>query len=284
MGTEKRERQKAQRAARIEAERAAEARAARIRTIRNMVLAGVAIVAVIFLMSMLSSCASSSTDNVSTGATGPTGSTGSTGTAASPAGGDATGCPPKDGASTPKLDFTKAPPTCTNASKSYTAVITTTEGTVTVALDTTKTPKTVNNFVFLARWGYFDDTNLFRTEAGTGIIQGGSPHTNDNSDPGPGYTIKDEGVPFPSSAYSAGALAMANSGPNSAAGQFFLLANDGGRYLGDAAQVGPGAGSYAVFGKVTKGLDVLVKISKLDDGNQVPSKDVKIKTVKITES
>lgn len=275
MGTEKRERQKAQRAARIEAERAAEARAARIRTIRNMVLAGVAIVAVIFLMSMLSSCSSSSSDGATTASTGAT---------ASSTTGDAKGCPPKDGATTPKLDFTKAPPTCTSASKTYAAVITTTEGSVTVALDTTKTPKTVNNFVFLARWGYFDDTNLFRTEAATGIIQGGSPHTNDNSDPGPGYTIKDEGVPFPSSAYSAGALAMANSGPNSAAGQFFLLANDGGRYLGDAAQVGSGAGSYAVFGKVTKGLDVLVKISKLDDGSSAPTKDVKIQTVKITES
>ena len=59
-------------------------------------------------------------------------------------------------------------------------------------LTASETPLTVNNFVTLARWGYYDDTLLFRTDPSIDIIQGGSPHTNDNRDPGPGYTIPDE--------------------------------------------------------------------------------------------
>ena len=268
MGTEKRERQKAQRAARIEAERAAEARARRIKTARNLVLAGIGVVVLILVMSALSGC-SSDQDAKSKPTTGTD---------------DAKGCPPEGGADTPKTTFKAAPPMCIDPSKHYTAIVTTTEGTVTVKLDTTKTPRTTNNFVFLARWGYFDDTKLFRTEAQSGIIQGGSPHTQSNADAGPGYTIKDEGIPFKMKDYGPGTLAMANTGqPNSGGAQFFFLANQNGKYLGDPAQ-GPTAGTYAVFGKTSKGLDVLTKISKLDDGNTVPTKDVRIETVKITES
>lgn len=278
MGTDKRERQKANKAAKQEAERKAEARGRRIRTIRNAVLAGLAIVVVMVLISVLSGCASEPGEEADEGAA----TTEVAGDAAGPVG-DGT-CPPAEGAER-TIDFTSSFAECIDPDKSYTATIETTEGTVTVALDTERTPETTNNFVALARYGYYDGTDLFRTEAGTGIIQGGSPHTQDNSDPGPGYTIDDEGLPFSSDDYGPGTLAMARtSAPNSASGQFFLLANDGGRYLGDPAQLGEAAGTYAVFGQVTEGLDVLEAIANLDDGTGRPSQPVQITSVTIAES
>ena len=71
---------------------------------------------------------------------------------------------------------------------------------------------------------------------------------------------------------------------NSASAQFFLLANEGARYLGDEAQLGPSAGSYVVFGQTTEGLDVLETIAGLDDGTGAPSRQVTIEKVTITES
>ena len=84
-------------------------------------------------------------------------------------------------------------------------------GQVEVALDTKRTPKTTNAFVALSRWKYYDGTKLFRTEKDTGIIQGGSPHTQSNTDPGPGFPIPDEGGKFTSADYGPGTLAMART-------------------------------------------------------------------------
>ena len=58
-----------------------------------------------------------------------------------------------------------------------------------VQLDAADRPGTVNNFVQLAGWGYYNGSELFRTDPSIGIIQGGAPHTNSASDPGPGFTI-----------------------------------------------------------------------------------------------
>jgi cyclophilin family peptidyl-prolyl cis-trans isomerase len=192
-------------------------------------------------------------------------------------------CAPAEGVKEPVLTFDDAPKQCIDPAKTYTATVTTSEGTVVLELDTQRTPITSNSFVNLARSGYFDGTKLFRTEAQTGIIQGGSPHTQDNSDPGPGYSIPDEGMPFSSDDYAAGTIAMANAGPGTAGGQFFFLANDGGSYLGDQSAIGESAGTYAVFGKVTEGLDVLQKIAALDDGSGAPSQPVTIESVTIAE-
>lgn len=264
MGTEKRERQKAQRAAKLEAERAAQKRQQMIKTIRNVVIFALVIVVVAIA---LSSCSKSDGGDAQAKVT------------------DGKGCPTEAAQARNKLDFTKAPPLCLDKGKTYTAVVRTTEGTVKVRLDTTKTPKTANNFVVLSRWGYYDDTALFRTEAATGIIQGGSPHTNTNTDTGPGYTIPDEGKPWPSSAYGPGTLAMANTGqPNSGGAQFFFLAGTGGEYLGDPAKVGSTAGSYTVFGKTVEGQKVLEKIAQLDNGSGSPKKDVRIESIRIVES
>ncbi len=282
MGTEKRDRQKANKAARQAEEAAAEARQRRIRFIRNAVILTIVIIVVGFA---LAGCGSSS------GSEGAS-SDGETATSASDSGDDAaavsygTGaCAPAAGTDQPVIDFDAAPKRCIDPAKTYTATVVTSEGTVVVELDTERTPVTTNNFVNLARSGYYDGTSLFRTEATSGIIQGGSPHTQDARDPGPGYTIPDEGLPFTSDDYGPGTLAMArSSAPNSAGGQFFFLANEGGRYLGDPSQ--QGAGTYVVFGKVKEGLDVLETIAGLEDGSgsATPSKPVSITSITIAES
>ena len=287
MGTEKRERQKANREAKLAAQAAEEAKQKRIRFIRNVVILVAAIIVTGFLLSALSGCSSSDSEGVGTDGGSTTAAPGDGGTASETADGLAFGtgeCPPADGVDEPVIDFDDAPQRCIDPDKAYVAEIETSLGRVTVELDTDRTPLTTNNFVALSRFGYYDGTTLFRTEARTGIIQGGSPHTQDNTDPGPGYTIPDESLPFSSAAYAPGALAMARTAaPDSAGAQFFLLANEGGAYLGDQAQLGESAGSYVVFGRTTAGLDVLEKIAALDDGSGAPSTPVSITGVTITE-
>lgn len=298
MGTEKRDRQKANRDAKRAAQEAAEARQRRNRLIRNALILA-AVVLLVGLVVSLTSCTKDDASNDSAfqsvdagdttaGAQDQTSTTATTATtAAAPAAYGTGECPPAAGVSKPVIDFDAAPKQCIDPAKTYTATVVTTEGTVTLALDTDKTPITTNNFVVLARYGFYDGTDLFRTEAATGIIQGGSPHTQSNADEGPGYTIPDEALPFTADDYGPGTLAMARtSEANSGGGQFFLLANEGGRYLGDSAQLGPDAGTYVVFGHTTAGLDVLAKIAALDNGSGsgTPSKKVTISKVTITES
>ncbi len=195
-------------------------------------------------------------------------------------------CAPADGVRTPVLTFPDAFADCLDPGKTYSATVTTSEGPVVVQLDTQRTPIAANNFVNLARSGYYDDTQLFRTEARTGIVQGGSPHTQNNRDPGPGYTIPDEGLPFSTADYAPGVIAMANSGPDSGGGQFFFLSRAAGSYLGDPQAIGDSAGSYVVFGRTTEGLDVLQAISDLESapGSSTPARPVTIESVTITAS
>ncbi|MEO6987020.1 MAG: peptidylprolyl isomerase [Aquihabitans sp.] len=301
MGTNKRERKKANRAAKLEAERAAEARQRRFKLIRNAIILTVVIVITLVL---LTSCSSDDdTKSVSAGATTVDQTDGSetpetteavdhttaeTAPVPAPEYGSSS-CPKFDQVvddridpPAPTLAFDDAFQLCIEPDRAYQATIETTEGTVVVDLDTELTPLTTNNFVSLARYGYYDGTQFFRTEAKSGIIQGGSPHTQSNVDPGPGYTIPDEGLPFTEDDYGPGTLAMARTAaPDSASAQFFFLANEGARYLGDPSQ--PGAGTYQVFGKVTEGLEVLEAIAALDDGSGVPSQSTSIISVTITE-
>lgn len=283
MGTEKRDRQKANKAARLAAEAKQEARRRQIRLIRNAVILAVVIIVVGFL---LAGCGSS--EGSAGGADAPA-TTATTDGAASESEGPTYGpteCPPEDGVDEAQIDFDAGFAQCIDPAKQYSATVVTTEGTVEVDLDTERTPVTVNNFVALARYGYYDGTDMFRTEAGSGIIQGGAPHTQDNSDPGPGpnFFVPDEALPFSSEDYGPGTLAMARTqAPDSASGQYFFLSNEGGRYLGDPAQ-GPTAGSYVAFGTATEGLDVLEAIAALDDGSSQPSRQVTVESVTITES
>ena len=127
----------------------------------------------------------------------------------------------------------------------YTAVIETDRGDIEIALDPTRAPKSVNNFVFLAREGFYDGLTFHRVGPGF-VIQGGCPEGSGRG--GPGYRFDDEPVV---GEYIAGAVAMANSGPNTNGSQFFICTEDDRHKL---------AKSYNLFGQVTKGLDVVLNI------------------------
>jgi cyclophilin family peptidyl-prolyl cis-trans isomerase len=185
-----------------------------------------------------------------------------------------TPCPKTDGTEKRATIFEQAPSMCIDPAKSYTATFNTSEGVIEVALDTKKTPSTVNNFVTLSRYGYYDTSFIFRTDPSLDIIQGGGSNNTD----GPGYTIKDEGTGFK---YAEGDLVMArSSGADSGGGQFFFV-------TGPKASVLDSQGTYVTFGKITKGLDVVNAILALNSGEGAlggaPSKPVKIDTLVITE-
>lgn len=169
-----------------------------------------------------------------------------------------TACP--EAGSDPQLSFGDSFQNCLEPGSAYTAVMDTTLGTVRIALDTENTPGTSNNFISLSRAGYYDGTLLHRTDPSIGIIQGGSPHTNSASDPGPGYNIKDEGTGF---TYRPGQLVMARGrGLNSSGAQFFFAVNSSTALL-------DGQGTYVVFGQVTEGLNVLEAV--LASHKEIPS-------------
>ncbi len=171
-----------------------------------------------------------------------------------------TPCPAEDGSSPRTTEFSGPPPMCIDPEASYTATFVTNRGDVVVELDAENAPETVNNFVVLARYHYYDDTALFRTAPSIDIIQGGAPHSNDGADIGPGYTIDDEGDGY---SYEAGDLAMARTAqPDSASAQFFFSAGPNTANLDGPPgnPDGSGRGTYVVFGRTVEGLDVLEEI------------------------
>ena len=201
-------------------------------------------------------------------------------------------CPAVDGSSPRVIDFDGPHPMCIDPEARYVATFDTSEGEMRFELTASETPLTVNNFVTLARWGYYDGTLLFRTDPSIDIIQGGSPHTNDNRDPGPGYTIPDEpafdldpetgGLTGPYR-YQPGQLVMARSaGSNSASAQFFLT-------TGPNASRLDGQGTYVVFGQTDDaGLAVAQSIIGLHEPGGAlggaPSRDVTVHSVTIEET
>lgn len=132
--------------------------------------------------------------------------------------------------------------------KTYTAILKTSEGDITIELNAKQTPITVDNFVTLAKKDFYDGTIFHRVIEGF-MIQGGDPEGTGRG--GPGYTISDE--PF-SGEYTRGTIAMARTAmPNSAGSQFFIMHKD---Y--------PLPKQYVIFGKVTQGLDVVDKIAEAE--------------------
>jgi len=186
-----------------------------------------------------------------------------------------TPCPATDGTQERASSFENAPPLCIDPSKSYTAIFTTSEGVIEVELDTANVPNTVNNFIVLSRYKYYDSSLLFRTDPSIDIIQGGG-QTNTDS---PGYTIEDEGSGY---TYEEGDLVMARTGaPNSAGAQFFFATGPKVSLLNDQ-------GTYVKFGKVISGQEVLQKIMSMhsgpEGGSGAPDPAVSVVTVVITES
>jgi cyclophilin family peptidyl-prolyl cis-trans isomerase len=189
---------------------------------------------------------------------------------AAPAG---VGFPKLNGSSPRYTKFTAAPPFCINVKDTYTATMKTTAGTIVLRLLPKYAPQTVNSFVFLADYHYFDGTVFHRVIPGF-VDQGGDPTGTGSG--GPGYTIPDE-YPKSNAAYDAGAFAMANTGTaNTGGSQFFIVVGTGGTEL---------TAKYTDFGQVISGLDVANKINAgggtIADSGVPPKILYKIKSVTI---
>jgi cyclophilin family peptidyl-prolyl cis-trans isomerase len=168
--------------------------------------------------------------------------------------------------------FSAPPPMTIDPSKHYTATIDTSMGTMKADLFASDAPNTVNNFVFLAQQGFYNEVTFHRVIKDF-MIQTGDPTGTGTG--GPGYRFNDEPVKRP---YTRGTLAMANAGPNTNGSQFFIVHKD--------AQLPP---SYTIFGQLTDGLDVLDKIATTPTGAgkggpDTPRAPVTINSITIAES
>jgi cyclophilin family peptidyl-prolyl cis-trans isomerase len=164
-----------------------------------------------------------------------------------------------------------SPPELTiDTGTTYTATIRTNKGDITAKLFADEAPATVNNFVFLAREGFYDGVIFHRVIPGF-MIQGGDPTGTGRG--GPGYRFADELDAARSRGYKMGTLAMANAGPNTNGSQFFIMHQDYG--------LPP---QYSVFGKTTDGQDVVDDIAAVATGpGDKPVEDVVISTIEISE-
>ena len=258
LAKKKRQRQKQSQRARQEYLRAMQRRARR----RRQALAGVALIAVVAMVSsifLFSGVGPSERDE------------GREKAKSEPASAEEP-CPPADGSAPPKVSFTGPPARCIDPAKQYVAAVETDVGAFTVGLDTQAAPETVNNFVFLARYHFYDGSPFHRVIPGF-VVQGGDGTRGDGTGD-PGYKIKDE---LPKAGpYQVGSVAMANSGqPDSGAAQFFIVTGPEGSKLPP---------QYSRFGNVTAGLDVVQRIEADGSPEGTPKVVHKIVKVTVTES
>lgn len=142
--------------------------------------------------------------------------------------------------------YREPPPRTIDTSRTYIATIKTEKGDIELELLPQKAPIAVNNFVFLAREGFYDGLTFHRVEPGF-VIQGGDPLGEGTG--GPGYTIQDE---FNDTPFEAAVLGMARTqAPNSAGSQFFITLNPAPHLTGQ----------YTAFGRVTAGMEVAEQIA-----------------------
>lgn len=137
-------------------------------------------------------------------------------------------------------------------------IITTEKGDIEFQLLADDAPKTVSNFVYLTEEGYYNGLTFHRVVPGF-VVQGGDP--NGNGTGGPGYRFEDEPV---KREYDQGIVAMANAGPNTNGSQFFIMLDNNTTL----------PKSYTIFGKVTKGMDVVLRISVGDVMESVKIEDI----------
>jgi len=148
------------------------------------------------------------------------------------------------------------------------ATMLTNHGSIELELFDDAAPKTVQNFLKLAKDGFYDGV-IFHRVIQDFMIQGGDPTGTGSG--GPGYQFEDE---FNDHKVVRGALAMANDGPNTNGSQFFIVTADACPWLD---------GKHTVFGRVASGMDVVDTISKVDtDGRDKPRDDVRIEGVRIS--
>jgi cyclophilin family peptidyl-prolyl cis-trans isomerase len=170
--------------------------------------------------------------------------------------------------STANKKYSSPPNMVIDANKKYTAVFATDKGQFEVELYADKVPKTVNNFVFLARDHFYDGVTFHRVIHGF-MVQGGDPTGTGTG--GPGYRFADEF--HPSLRHSGpGTLSMANAGPNTNGSQFFIT-HVATPHLDNR---------HSVFGKVVKGMDVVMSIPERDPG-RATAPGVKIQSITIRE-
>jgi cyclophilin family peptidyl-prolyl cis-trans isomerase len=182
-------------------------------------------------------------------------------------------CPPAEGTDTQTQQFDAPPPDCLTPGVTYEAIVTTNKGEFTIVLDPETAPAAANNFLFLSRNQYYDDTPCHRIITNF-VVQCGDPTGTGTG--GPGYTIVDE-PPAPGQ-YQVGSIAMAKTpAPDSAGSQFFIVTGS------DGAALPP---EYALFGQVTEGLDTAVAAMAAagTPGAGTPSEPIQIQSVRIVES
>lgn len=150
------------------------------------------------------------------------------------------------------------------------ATIHTSEGAIELELYPNEAPKTVENFIKLARDGFYDGV-IFHRVIPDFMIQGGDPTGTGTG--GPGYEFEDE---FNEHRIVRGALAMANAGPNTNGSQFFIVTAEAAPWLD---------GKHTVFGQVTSGMEVVDRICEADrDANDRPKSPVAIERIELPEN
>ena len=164
------------------------------------------------------------------------------------------------------MQWSSQPPMTIDQNKQYTATIKTNYGDIEVQLFPKDAPVTVNNFVFLARQGFYNGVTFHRVVKGF-VIQSGDPTGTGAG--GPGYRFADEKI---SKDYVAGTLAMANAGANTNGSQFFITLSDLSGRLPK---------KYTIFGQVTDGLDVVKNIGNVSVQAKVPGAEVSSPTVDV---
>ena len=168
--------------------------------------------------------------------------------------------------------YSSAPEMRIDPSKRYTATLETNKGSIDVEFLPGEAPQTVNNFVCLARDGFYDGTPFHRVVKGF-MVQGGDPTGTGTG--GPGYRFADEAVQRP---YTKGTLAMANAGPNTNGSQFFIMLED---Y--------PLPPNYTIFGQVVSGQDIVDALgatpTRRGTGgeNSTPTEPLRIEKVTVNE-
>jgi cyclophilin family peptidyl-prolyl cis-trans isomerase len=178
--------------------------------------------------------------------------------------------PAADGSSEKRQKFDAEPPMIIDPAKRYTATMVTSKGTMVISLDAVGAPRTVNNFVFLSRYHYYDGIVFHRIIPGF-VLQGGDPEGTGRG--GPGYRFADE---LPKAGrYQVGSLAMANAGPDTNGSQFFIISGP------DGAGLPP---LYSLFGAVVSGGDVVSAIEAVGTRSGTPTEKVVIESVTIAES
>jgi cyclophilin family peptidyl-prolyl cis-trans isomerase len=177
--------------------------------------------------------------------------------------------PAADGSSPQRRRFDSEPPMVIDPAVRYRATMATSKGTLTIDLDPLAAPRTVNSFVVLARYHYFDGIAFHRIIPGF-VVQGGDPTGSGSG--GPGYRFADE-LPKPGR-YEIGSLAMANAGPDTNGSQFFIISGP------DGVRLPP---KYSLFGKVVAGLEVVGALDGTGTPSGKPAERVTIDSVTVEE-